>query len=347
MKKIGLLVAMAVLGFVSFAQKAEITFDKTVHDFGKVAEEQGKAECDFEFTNTGDAPLVLSNVSSSCGCTSPSWTREPVAPGAKGSIKVSYAAAGRPGTINKTVTVTSNAATSSVTLRIAGEVIARGKSTPFEIVAGESLRLRSSAVQFANVMNGKTTVAAIDIMNEGQNPVKPVVGKLPPYLKFTESAELTNNAYGTLAFTFDAAAYGKWGAFSETLPVMINGKEVKLTFSGNVTEDFSKVDRKTAPILQMETRKMSFGAIKVGAKKAEKIKISNAGEKPLIIRSVNNTTPELAIKAPKTIAKSDFVHVTLNTAGKAAGNYKASFTLQTNDPGNSFVLIEVDYQVVK
>ena len=350
MKRLSLLLAISVFALVSFAQKAEITFDKTVHDFGKVAEELGKVECEFEFTNTGDAPLVLNNATSSCGCTAPSWTKEPIAPGAKGSIKVAYSAAGRPGTISKSVTITSNAATPTVSLRIAGEVIARGKSVPYEFAAGASLRLRNNKVVFEKVLNGKKTTASIDIMNVGQSAVKPVVEKLPAYITYTAtSAELGNGAYGKLTFNFDAAAYGKWGNFSETLPVMINGSEIKITFSGNVVEDFSQVDRKTAPIFQTETRKISLGTLKAGSKKTSKVKISNIGVNQLIIRSVNNISSEITVKEPKAInrAKSDVISVTLNTANKAAGDYKASFELQTNDPTNLLVIIEFDYKVTK
>jgi len=76
----------------------------------------------FEFTNTGKAPLVITNVASSCGCTVPSWTNQPVAPGAKGKIEVKYDT-NRVGPISKTITVTSNAKTNPVKgLRIRGNV---------------------------------------------------------------------------------------------------------------------------------------------------------------------------------------------------------------------------------
>jgi hypothetical protein len=349
MKKIGLLLAMSVLCFVSFAQKAEISFEKTVHDFGKVPEEQGKAECEFEFTNTGDAPLVLNSVTASCGCTTPSWTKEPVAPGAKGVIKVSYGASGRPGLINKSITVKSNATTATVMLRIAGEVIPRGQLV-YDIPAGAALRLSTAAAQFPKVANNKTVSTTVDIMNVSSAAVKPTVEKLPAYIKAVAApAELKKDERGKITFTFDAAAYGKWGALDETLPVSINGNDVKIAFSGSVIEDFSQVDKKTAPIFQAETRKISFGAIKTNAKKAEKIKINNIGVNPLIFRNIENKNAELSIKELKTIngAKSEFLNIALNTKGIAEGSYKKSFTVQTNDPVNTFVVIDIDYQVTK
>jgi hypothetical protein len=130
---------------------------------------------------------------------------------------------------------------------------------------------------------------------------------------------------------------------------MINGNTVKITFSGNVLEDFSGIDRKTAPNFQAATRTISFGAVKAGASKTSKLKIGNAGTQPLIFRSISNKNSELSIKEPKTIngAKSDFLNVTLNTKGVAAGTYKATFSLQTNDPDHSLVPVDVEYQVVK
>jgi hypothetical protein len=100
-----------------------ITFETRDHDFGSIKESDGAVSFAFTFTNTGKAPLILTNVHASCGCTTPDWTREPVLPGKPGVIKVSFNPAQRPGAFNKTITVTSNAETPSVTLVIRGVVI--------------------------------------------------------------------------------------------------------------------------------------------------------------------------------------------------------------------------------
>jgi len=100
--------------------KAKITFEALNHDFG-VIEAGADGSTLFKFKNEGTVPLILSNVQASCGCTTPSWTREPVAPGATGEIKVTYDTK-RIGTFSKSITVTSNAENPTVLLRIAGEV---------------------------------------------------------------------------------------------------------------------------------------------------------------------------------------------------------------------------------
>ncbi|MBP6429971.1 MAG: DUF1573 domain-containing protein [Bacteroidales bacterium] len=101
--------------------QAEITFEKLEHDYGDV-QRNGNGETTFTYKNTGKAPLILSNVRSSCGCTVPSWPREPLMPGQSAGIRVKYNT-GNPGPINKSVTVESNASNNRVVLRIKGTVL--------------------------------------------------------------------------------------------------------------------------------------------------------------------------------------------------------------------------------
>jgi len=100
-----------------------ITFIETTHDYGTIA--QGSdGNYEFTFTNSGKTPLILSNVRSSCGCTIPVWTKDPIQPKGKGSIKVQYNTA-NVGTFQKSITVISNAKNSPVILTIKGNVIVK------------------------------------------------------------------------------------------------------------------------------------------------------------------------------------------------------------------------------
>ena len=121
-----LLLAVAINGKAQTADTTlVINFESTVHDYGTI--EQGSdGSYEFKFTNEGKTPLILSNVRSSCGCTVPSWTKEPVAPGSEGSIKVVYNT-NNVGNFSKTVTVTSNAKNSQVILQIKGSVKAKSQ----------------------------------------------------------------------------------------------------------------------------------------------------------------------------------------------------------------------------
>ena len=100
----------------------EITFEKTVHDFGTLPF-KGLAECEFTFTNTGTEPLVIQNCVSGCGCTAPTCPKDkPIKPGEKGTIKVKYLNTNIPQPFNRSFTVISNAKNSSVSLTIKGDI---------------------------------------------------------------------------------------------------------------------------------------------------------------------------------------------------------------------------------
>lgn len=117
------LVGILVFAGASFAQ-GQLKFSKTVHDFGQVPQ-KGTIYHTFEFTNTGTAPVVISNAVATCGCTTPEWSRQPIMPGQKSTIKVGYDAQNRPGVIDKNITVYSNAENGTVVLKIKGRVTPR------------------------------------------------------------------------------------------------------------------------------------------------------------------------------------------------------------------------------
>jgi hypothetical protein len=135
MKKLLFLVVM-MAGVVGFAQSgAKIEFkdkDNTI-DYGSVSKDSDSGVRSFVFTNTGDAPLIISNVQSTCGCTVPTKPTEPIMPGKTGKIDVKYNM--NPGTIRKTITVESNAVNVEggvVKLSIKGEVIVKKEVSPLE-----------------------------------------------------------------------------------------------------------------------------------------------------------------------------------------------------------------------
>lgn len=100
---------------------AEITFDTVRIDLGTFPESEPERKCTFTFTNTGTAPLIINQAFASCGCTVPTYTKDPVKPGEKGKIDVTYNGKGKfPGHFTKTITIRSNAKTEVVRLTIEG-----------------------------------------------------------------------------------------------------------------------------------------------------------------------------------------------------------------------------------
>lgn len=129
MKKMLLFAVLVLFNTSAFAQKGpKIEFkapDNTI-DYGQVYKGEDSGLRVFEFTNTGDAPLIVQNVQSTCGCTVPSKPKEPIMPGKTGQIEVKYNMAAGP--IRKSITVETNAVNyegGKVHLKIKGEVLER------------------------------------------------------------------------------------------------------------------------------------------------------------------------------------------------------------------------------
>lgn len=129
------LITILFIGLISFSVNAQekvakIEFKDTTVDYG-IIEKGADGVRTFEFTNTGNAPLIISKVSSSCGCTVPKKPDGPIQPGETGEIQVKYDT-NRVNPIRKTITVISNADTPTVALKIKGEVIDPDKSSVLE-----------------------------------------------------------------------------------------------------------------------------------------------------------------------------------------------------------------------
>lgn len=129
------LITILFIGLISLSvnaqdKTAKINFKSDTIDYGTI-EKGADGLRIFEFTNSGDAPLIVSRVTSSCGCTVPKWSKEPILPGATGEIQVKYDT-NRVSPIRKTITVISNADTPTVALKIKGEVINSSKESVLE-----------------------------------------------------------------------------------------------------------------------------------------------------------------------------------------------------------------------
>ena len=129
------LITLLFVGLITFSinaqeKVAKIEFKETTIDYGTV-EKGANGVRTFVFTNTGDAPLIISKASSSCGCTVPTPPKDPIMPGMTGEIEVKYDTK-RVAPIRKTITVLSNAVTPTVSLKIRGEVIDPSKTSVLE-----------------------------------------------------------------------------------------------------------------------------------------------------------------------------------------------------------------------
>lgn len=333
---------IALFSVVTAQEKPKITFEEVVHDYGSFKEAAGIQTTSFKFTNTGTAPLVLSNVRTSCGCTTPKWTREPVAPGKEGEIQVSYNPKNRPGTFNKTVTISSNAENSSVILRIKGTVAQREKTLaekyPRKI---GTLRAKSNHISFARLNQSSVETKELELINDTDKPVVVSMRTVPKHMKVTvEPTTIPAKGKGKLIVTYDAKSANTYGFASHRIYLSLDGsKDYKSSIgvSATIEEDFSKLTQEQladAPVIAFAEKSHDFGEMKQGDKKDYTFTLMNDGKSDLIIRRVRTSCGCTAVApATKIIAAGESapVKVTFNSRGKR-GRQSKSITVITNDP---------------
>lgn len=336
-------------------EKSKITFEKTTHDYGSFLESNGVQAYDFVFTNEGSVPLVLNNVRASCGCTTPKWTREPVAPGAKGSINVSYDPKNRPGSFNKTVTVQSNASNPTVTLNIKGNVQPKEKTLAelYPRTIG-NLLVKRNHISFVKILNTEVKTEKLELVNDTDQPITIGFKTIPNEITATLSGEsIPAHGEGWLEVTFDATKVNSYGFVSKRIYLTVDGSndyKNSVGVSATVEEDFSNLseeDLSKSPVVSFNKSSHDFGAINQGDKVEYTFEIKNEGLSDLVIRSVRSSCGCTAVSPSKNVipaGEAAPIKVVFDSRGKK-GNQTKSITVITNDPKNPTSTLRVSSQV--
>ncbi|MBU8891201.1 MAG: DUF1573 domain-containing protein [Bacteroidales bacterium] len=354
MKKliISLISVLVFVSYVNAQQKgANISFEKEIHDFGKIKEDGGKVEYKFAFTNTGNSPLIITKVKASCGCTSPTWTEKPVMPGQKGFVKAVFDPVRRPGNFNKSISVESNSEKGRNILRITGEVSAREKTIVdfYPKTMGE-LRLETNHMAFVRVYSTEIKTDTLKIINTSDSNMKITLTNVPDYLKLTTvPAVLKPGKKGYIIGEYNGATVNDWGFVTDRVKVYLNNKQAAegaITISAKIEEDFSHLSETeilNAPKIVFEEKTFNFGESDYNEKVEYLFKFKNEGKSDLIIRKIR-TTCGCTTVAPenKTIkpgASSSFK--TIFNPGSRTGTQRKSIYVVTNDPKSSNVRLMI------
>jgi len=346
-----------ILLFVVFSISAQpkLSFDKLQHDFGKVNESDGSVTYDFAFKNAGTAPLVIQNVTTTCGCTTPEWPKQPIRPGDTGFIKVGYDVKGRPGAIDRTITVHSNDPTSPTRLRIIGEVIPaeRTPAEQFRHAAG-AIRLDNMHASFNRIHSHESPSFEITALNPSPDAVKISFVNLPAHIKADVTpATVASGEKATIKITYDAARKNEWGFVSDRIVMILNdnrAQEHRLTVTATIEEDFSRwtaAQLQNAPAIVIDQQVIEAGTIKKGERKTYQVKLTNNGKSKLLIRRVV-PSGSLTANAPKEINPGESVDMTItfNSTGQT-GALNRAIEMITNDPKNAKVVIRFKAEVTE
>ena len=340
------LILLLPLLFVSAQTKdANISFDEEVHDFGKINEADGSVTVNFSFTNTGSVPLMIKQVHASCGCTAPSWSKEPVLPGKKGFVGATYNPVNRPGPFTKTITVISNAATANKVLTIKGEVNPKPKS--LEDVyrfSMDKIRLKTNHMSFSAVVKDQKGTQSVEIVNVSDKPVKVTFNRVPAHLSLSATpAILEPGQEGIIEGVYDAKLKDDWGFLVDRVDVMLDDEynaSNRLTVSATIEEDFASMSaeqKANAPKIVFSESTFEFQEIKQGESVEHVFTITNEGKSELIIRKVQASCGCTAVSPKDRVVAaggSTTMKVIFNSAGKV-GKQNKTITIISNDPAKS------------
>lgn len=215
-KNIVLVVALCLSRLSGMAQP-QLLVDKHVYEFGQIAWKRPVSST-FTLTNKGNKPLVISHVSSSCGCTAVKWTQTPIEPGKSGTVTTTFDAATL-GHFDKMVGIYCNASDIPVYLRIRGDVVSEIKdysgSYPYKIGA---LRLNTDSLVFTDVRKGEKPVMELQILNTAKSRYTPIIMQMPPYLSLESvPPRITGTRKGVLRFTLDSEKLNELGITETTM----------------------------------------------------------------------------------------------------------------------------------
>ena len=211
MKRTLLLIFTLLTVTLAAVAQPRISSNKETHNFGQI-EWKKPVTVEYTITNTGNEPLVLTNVTTSCACAVADWTKEPIAPGAKGTVKASFDAKAL-GRFDKSIGIYSNATPNLVYLKFTGEVVQEikdySKLLPYAI---GNIRIDRDEFSFPDVYRGQQPSMTFSIANLSDRPYEPVLMHLPPYLKMeAEPKVLLKGKKGTIKLTLDASQLQDFG----------------------------------------------------------------------------------------------------------------------------------------
>ena len=358
MKHIILIVSLLMGVTLGVQAQPKALFDKTTHEFGTILW-KNPVTATFKITNKGDKPLVISNVTTSCGCTVADWTKEPIAPGKTGIVSSTFDAKAI-GRFQKSVGIYCNASNKPIYLAIRGEVTADPKNYtfthPFQIGA---IRLDKEEIEFEDANKGDKPTMELLVANTSDKLYTPVLMHLPPYLSAVATPEkLGRGRTGKIKITLDTDKLPKLGlttasVYLSRFPGDKVGEENEIPVSAVLLPDFSnqtELQKKNPPHISLSSTKVEFLDLNPHQKKSQTVIITNTGKSDLTIQDMQVFNIAVAVKLKKTVLKpgeSTKMKITVLTENLPRVNGVPRVLMITNDPASPSVVIRVKATIKK
>ncbi len=327
---------------------AQVQFEKTEHDFGEILEGPD-AVYTFKFQNKGSKPIKLTSVKASCGCTTPRWTQDEIAPGSTGEVQAAYQTRGRPGPFHKTITVqTSDTAIMPIVLTIKGNVKADPNQKPDKYMEVDgSLGWVSRRQSYGTVKSTESPKLTFEVKNIGSYPVEFLGGlDLKPMFEVSfEPKQLAPGQEGKVIITLHGkkARENGWkhqSGFYEIIKIRtsdaVGGGEKQLVVNGSFEIAYTPEELAKAPKAVFAETEFDAGEVLEGQTVERRFTVKNEGKSDLVIESVKASCGCTAVEPADKVLKpgqSTQIIARFDSRGRTGPQHK-TITVETNDPQN-------------
>lgn len=324
----------------------QLKFREETYDFGAISEEKGPVTHEFVFTNNSTRPVKILKVQASCGCTTPGWSKEVVAPGQKGFIQASYDPKGRPGFFTKSLTVTTDLEPNPVILQIKGQVTNEKEvsASDFPVEKG-SLKLKVSSFNMGRVfLKDEYVVREFPVINAGAAPVH-FTGKFvhAAYIKAdVQPRTVGPGEKAMIKISYNGALKNQYGFQSDNVEMETDDKinPVKSFSVYANLEDFfpelSAAELAKAPKLTLASHSLDFGNVQANAITEKEVHFTNTGKKELELKSIQPNCSCITASSSKISLKpgeSSTIKISFSPQDRKGTQNKA-ITFYSNDPQN-------------
>ena len=313
-------------------------------------------KAEFKMKNSGDKPLVISDVKTSCGCTTVSYPSVAIAPGKTFTVSAVYDAKTM-GHFQKEVGIYSNASDKPLLLTIRGEVVAKKSNFKGEYpyTLGDML-VDKAEILFDNVNRGDMPIQQVHILNNSDETMEPQLMHLPPYLRGeVKPKRVAPGRSATVTLQVDSKQLGdlgltQTGIYLGEFPGDKVAPEKEISISAVILPDFDHLtdaQRANAPKMVLSAEKIDLGRFDGKDKKKGVLEITNAGKNTLKVRSLQMFTTGLEVSLNKTQiepGETAKLKVTAYAKQLRSARSKPRILMITNDPNQTKVILNVNVE---
>ena len=341
----------------AFAQD-NLDFDNPDFDFGTIEEMGGPVDHKFTFVNRGLEPVTIVAVQASGGCTTPDWSKEPVAPGESGYIMARYNPMNRPGAFRKSLKVTTSIPTLKKTLYIKGSVNPKPRTIADDLPTKmDGIRVQYRSFNFGKIKNNEPIRKSFDVYNDSEEVISFIEDKIeaPKFIQVAyEPVSLQPREKGKIWVTYDPGQVGELGFNSSKLSLYTSeadGKHLKQFNVLSTVEEYfppmSEEELAKAPRLAFDKTAHNFGKMEKDTAAETEFFLTNKGQESLNIRLAKSNCGCTVVDLDKEDIKPGEtvkMKVKFDSKGRRGRQYK-TVTVFSNDPTAPTQVISIRAEV--